>query len=70
MGGKYWLYSGTNGMWILGSGGAKQKNFECSRGVIYSNLPHGGLMPNAVTGLWLRLDGESFREDADISVSV
>ncbi|CAE8672806.1 unnamed protein product, partial [Polarella glacialis] len=70
MGGKYWLYSGTNGMWILGSSGAKLKNFECSRGVIYSATPHGGLMPNKVGGSWLRLDGEQFIEDADISVSV
>eukprot|EP00438_Fugacium_kawagutii_P012326 Skav221957 [mRNA] locus=scaffold195:657655:668736:- [translate_table: standard] len=36
MGGKFWLYSGTNGLWIIGGGGAKRKNFECARGVIYS----------------------------------
>ncbi|CAL1158340.1 unnamed protein product [Cladocopium goreaui] len=38
MGGKFWLYSGTNGLWIIGGGGAKRKNFECARGVIYSPL--------------------------------
>mmetsp|Transcript_78057 Transcript_78057/g.181045 ORF Transcript_78057/g.181045 Transcript_78057/m.181045 type:complete len:553 (+) Transcript_78057:28-1686(+) len=69
MGGKYWLYSGTNGMWIIGSSGAKEKNFECSRGVIYSNTPHGGIMPDKVDGAWLRLDGEAFREDSAITVT-
>lgn len=69
MGGKYWLYSGLNGMWIIGSSGAKDKNFECSRGVIYSNIPHGGVMPDKVQGYWLRLDGEAFREDSNITVS-
>lgn len=69
MGGKYWLYSGTNGMWIIGSSGAKEKNFECSRGVIYSNTPHGGVMPDKIEGYWLRLDGEAFREDSAITVS-
>ena len=28
---------GTNGLWIIGGGGAKRKNFDCSRGVIYSS---------------------------------
>ena len=49
--GKFWLYSGaflagessggpgSNGLWIIGGGGAKRKNFDCSRGVIYSWLP-------------------------------
>mmetsp|Transcript_84436 Transcript_84436/g.262141 ORF Transcript_84436/g.262141 Transcript_84436/m.262141 type:complete len:551 (+) Transcript_84436:118-1770(+) len=69
MGGKYWLYSGLNGMWIIGSSGAKEKNFECSRGVIYSNIPHGGVMPDKLKGLWLRLDGDAFREDSAITVS-
>mmetsp|Transcript_95508 Transcript_95508/g.279287 ORF Transcript_95508/g.279287 Transcript_95508/m.279287 type:complete len:565 (-) Transcript_95508:148-1842(-) len=69
LGGKYWLYSGTNGMWIIGSSGAKEKKFECSRGVIYSNIPHGGVMPDKVQGFWLRLDGEAFREDSAITVS-
>mmetsp|Transcript_30572 Transcript_30572/g.87743 ORF Transcript_30572/g.87743 Transcript_30572/m.87743 type:complete len:577 (-) Transcript_30572:85-1815(-) len=68
MGGKYWLYSGTNGMWIFGSNGAKEKSFECSRGVIYSNHPHGGVMPDKLQSLWLRLDGEAFHEDAAIIV--
>eukprot|EP00421_Protoceratium_reticulatum_P015833 CAMPEP_0168396706 /NCGR_PEP_ID=MMETSP0228-20121227/20689_1 /TAXON_ID=133427 /ORGANISM="Protoceratium reticulatum, Strain CCCM 535 (=CCMP 1889)" /LENGTH=553 /DNA_ID=CAMNT_0008410161 /DNA_START=56 /DNA_END=1717 /DNA_ORIENTATION=+ len=69
MGGKYWLYSGTNGMWIIGSSGAKDKNFDCSRGVIYSNTSHGGVMPDKVEGVWLRLEGESFREDSEITVT-
>ena len=30
--------AGTNGLWIIGGGGAKRKNFECARGVIYSPL--------------------------------
>merc|ERR1719229_281227 len=68
MGGKYWLYSGTNGMWIFGSSGAKDKNFECSRGVIYSNMPHGGIMPDRLRSMWLRLDGEDFHEDPAIVV--
>jgi len=69
-GGKYWLYSGTNGLWILGSSGAKKQKFECSRGVIYSSTPHGGNMPNQVPGGWLRLDGEKFVEDGAINVHV
>merc|ERR1712060_909570 len=68
MGGKYWLYSGTNGMWIFGSSIAREKNFDCSRGVIYSNTPHGGVMPDQLQSLWLRLDGKSFHEDAAIAV--
>merc|ERR1719253_811419 len=68
VGGKYWLYSGTNGIWIVGSTGAKEKKFECSRGVIYSHTPHGGVMPDKVEGLWLRLDGEAFHEDDAIKV--
>lgn len=68
MGGKYWLYSGTNGMWIFGSSGAKEKNFDCSRGVIYSNTMHGGEMPDKLKSLWLRLEGEAFHEDAAIQV--
>lgn len=68
MGGKFWLYSGTNGMWIFGSSSAKEKNFDCSRGVIYSNTPHGGVMPDKLKSLWLRLDGEAFHEDASITV--
>lgn len=68
MGGKYWLYSGTNGMWIFGSSGAKEKGFDCSRGVIYSNTPHGGVMPDKLRSLWLRLEGEAFHEDAAIIV--
>jgi len=69
MGGRYWLYSGLNGMWIIGSSGAKEKNFECSRGVIYSSIPHGGVMPDRAQGFWLRLDGDAFREDSTITVS-
>lgn len=66
MGGNSWLYSGTNGMWIVGSKGAKDRNFDCSRGVIYSNLPHGGVMPDKLKSLWLRLDKQEFHEDAEI----
>lgn len=69
MGGKSWLYSGTNGMWIIGGSGAKDKNFECSRGVIYSDILHGGLMPDRIGSSWLRLDGEAFREDTDITIT-
>lgn len=69
MGGKFWLYSGTNGMWIIGGSGAKEKNFDCSRGVVYSDTLHGGLMPDRTGGSWLRLDGEAFREDPDITIS-
>ncbi|CAE7765388.1 PCBP1, partial [Symbiodinium sp. CCMP2456] len=58
MGGKYWLYSGTNGLWIIGGSGAKRKNFDCSRGVIYSQTPHGGQLPHQVSGIWLRLQGQ------------
>jgi len=68
MGGKYWLYSGTNGMWIFGSSIAKEKNFDCSRGVIYSNTQHGGVMPDRLKSLWLRLDGEAFHEDESIVI--
>lgn len=68
MGGKFWLYSGTNGLWIIGGGGAKRKNFECARGVIYSGTSHGGLMPHQVDGLWLRLDGQEFVEDNEIRI--
>lgn len=70
MGGKYWLYSGTNGLWIIGSSSAQKKNFECSRGVIYSAVPHGGQWPNQVSGAWLRLEGEQFVEDNSISVNL
>eukprot|EP00933_Yihiella_yeosuensis_P018678 TRINITY_DN15257_c0_g1_i1.p1 TRINITY_DN15257_c0_g1~~TRINITY_DN15257_c0_g1_i1.p1 ORF type:complete len:561 (-),score=97.48 TRINITY_DN15257_c0_g1_i1:121-1731(-) len=70
MGGKYWLYSGTNGMWIIGGNGAKKKHFECSRGVIYSAAMHGGVMPDKVACAWLRLDGEQFIEDKKITVTV
>jgi len=67
--GKFWLYSGTNGLWIIGGNGAKRKNFECARGVIYSGTSHGGQMPHEVEGLWLRLDGQEFVEDQAINVS-
>ncbi|CAJ1451970.1 unnamed protein product [Effrenium voratum] len=69
MGGKYWLYSGTNGLWILGGNGAKKKGFECSLGVIYSATPHGGQMPHQVPGIWNRLQGQEFVEDDKIRVS-
>lgn len=69
MGGKFWLYSGTNGLWIIGGGGAKRKNFDCSRGVIYSATSHGGQLPHQVGGLWLRLRGQEFVEDSKIRVS-
>lgn len=39
--------AGTNGLWIIGGGGAKRKNFECARGVIYSPL---GVVPGAACG--------------------
>ncbi|CAE7231863.1 PCBP1 [Symbiodinium sp. KB8] len=68
MGGKYWLYSGTNGLWIIGGSGAKRKNFDCSRGVIYSQTPHGGQLPHQVSGIWLRLQGQEFVEDSKISI--
>mmetsp|Transcript_57662 Transcript_57662/g.122669 ORF Transcript_57662/g.122669 Transcript_57662/m.122669 type:complete len:659 (-) Transcript_57662:27-2003(-) len=68
LGGKYWLYSGTNGMWLFGSSGAKEKNFECSRGVIYSNMPHGGVMPDRLQSTWLCLSGNDFQEDSSIVV--
>ena len=29
---------GTNGLWIIGGGGAKRKNFDCARGTVYSPL--------------------------------
>eukprot|EP00930_Biecheleria_cincta_P036067 TRINITY_DN24767_c0_g1_i1.p1 TRINITY_DN24767_c0_g1~~TRINITY_DN24767_c0_g1_i1.p1 ORF type:complete len:530 (+),score=64.46 TRINITY_DN24767_c0_g1_i1:39-1628(+) len=70
IGGKYWLYSGTNGLWIIGGSGAPKVNFECSRGVIYSGTPHGGQLPHQVRGTWLRLDGKQFLEDTSISVTV
>jgi len=68
MGGKYWLYSGTNGLWIIGGSGAKRNNFDCSRGVIYSQTPHGGQLPHQVGGIWLRLQGQEFVEDSKISI--
>lgn len=37
------LDTGTNGLWIIGGNGAKRKNFECARGVIYSSLSSGKL---------------------------
>lgn len=67
--GKYWLYSGINGMWIIGGSGAEQKNFDCSKGVIYTKQPHGGLMPQISAGPWLRLEGDVFKEDPDIQVA-
>eukprot|EP00435_Cladocopium_sp_Y103_P023415 s2774_g5.t1 len=33
--GFFWLYSGTNGMWIIGAKDAKDKNFKCSHGLIF-----------------------------------
>ncbi|CAK9097074.1 unnamed protein product [Durusdinium trenchii] len=67
--GRCWLYSGSNGMWIIGGTDAAAKNFVCTRGVIYCQAVHHGQMPDKMVGNWLRLDGEKFREDAAIMVS-
>ncbi|CAE8610106.1 unnamed protein product, partial [Polarella glacialis] len=58
------------GSWIIGGSDAKENNFKCSRGVIYSKRAGGGIMPDKVGGVWMRLNGEKFDEDSDISVSV
>eukprot|EP00439_Symbiodinium_sp_Y106_P031691 s2784_g3.t2 len=68
VGGKCWLYSGSNGMWIIGGTDAAAKNFQCTRGVIYCQTVHNGQMPDKMVGNWLRLDGDKFREDAAILV--
>merc|ERR1719215_215745 len=69
-GAKTWLYSGSNGSWIIGGSDAKEKNFNCARGVVYSKLPHGGLLPDRVGSLWLRLQDDKFVEDVAISITV
>jgi len=68
VGGTHWLYSGKNGMWIIGSREVRRMNFDCSRGVIYSKMVHGGVMPDKLGGAWLRLDGSKFKEDAAITI--
>merc|ERR1719188_2079355 len=57
-------------MWIIGGSDAKEKNFRCSRGAIYSKLAHGGIMPDKVESVWMRLGGQDFHEDATITVSM
>eukprot|EP00913_Durusdinium_trenchii_P012292 g11541.t1 len=68
--GKCYLYCGVNGSWILGGSDAKEKDFKCAKGVIYSKRTSGGLMPEKVGGVWLRLGGDQFQEDSDIAVTI
>lgn len=46
--GSFWLYSGVNGMWIIGGPEIKEKNFDCSFGSLFCKVLHGGTDPNKV----------------------
>eukprot|EP00913_Durusdinium_trenchii_P012294 g11543.t1 len=66
--GNFWLYSGANGMWIIGGREAKDKAFKCSHGQIFCRTSHGGVPPDQVKGVWERLHGEHFLEDSALVV--
>ncbi|CAE8701923.1 unnamed protein product, partial [Polarella glacialis] len=63
-----WLYSGTDGTWIVG--GSKQQNlgFACRTGLLHLAKAHDGQTPDRVQGSWKRVDGKEWADDADIKV--
>eukprot|EP00929_Paragymnodinium_shiwhaense_P076658 TRINITY_DN39446_c0_g1_i4.p1 TRINITY_DN39446_c0_g1~~TRINITY_DN39446_c0_g1_i4.p1 ORF type:complete len:2236 (-),score=608.99 TRINITY_DN39446_c0_g1_i4:800-7507(-) len=47
--GRLWLFSGTDGHWLIGGEDEKQANFECSTGLMRSQESHNGLLPHRVS---------------------
>ena len=48
--GDCWLYSGINGLRIIGVKGTREQGFKCSHGFIHADGQHQGAMPHRVSG--------------------
>uniref|UniRef100_A0A7S4R324 Uncharacterized protein n=1 Tax=Alexandrium monilatum TaxID=311494 RepID=A0A7S4R324_9DINO len=67
---KRWLYSGTDGTWLIGGPKQKEQGFACRTGFLHLRQAHEGKLPHLVEAMWRRVDGKQWREDGDIRVSV
>mmetsp|Transcript_158771 Transcript_158771/g.280492 ORF Transcript_158771/g.280492 Transcript_158771/m.280492 type:complete len:854 (+) Transcript_158771:111-2672(+) len=73
-GGKKYIYTGTNGFWMIGSESekvGKGKSFEANTGNISTSSAHSGIMPHRLKGRWDRYESakKTWINDADIIVS-
>jgi len=64
-----WIFSGRSGKWMIGGADVKAAHFERSAGFIYSEKAHEGVMPDRITGGWIRWDGIQFVRDDAITVT-
>jgi hypothetical protein len=59
-----YLYSGTDGRWLVGGTAEKNKGFACNTGMIGSVDEHEGVFPQGVgSGTWGVFDGNEFVPD-------
>ncbi|CAE8606978.1 unnamed protein product, partial [Polarella glacialis] len=63
-----WLYSGTDGTWLVGGSKQQTLGFACRTGLLHLAKAHDGQTPDRVQGSWKRVDGKEWADDADIKV--
>eukprot|EP00931_Biecheleriopsis_adriatica_P023053 TRINITY_DN14654_c0_g1_i1.p1 TRINITY_DN14654_c0_g1~~TRINITY_DN14654_c0_g1_i1.p1 ORF type:complete len:1398 (+),score=366.42 TRINITY_DN14654_c0_g1_i1:459-4196(+) len=67
--GKRWIYSGTDGSWLVGGAKQKELEFACRTGLLHLAKPHGGKPPQRLPPRgWKRVHGKQWVEDADIAI--
>lgn len=65
----HWLYSTTNGYWMIGGVDDRDRKFQRGLGFVTCPSPHGGLTPDRMHCDWKRVNGTTWIPDAAISVS-
>lgn len=66
--GVHFLFSGTDGMLLIGDSEQERADFQCKEGIIASVVPHEGWMPHELGGGWQRDDGDDWIDDPAIVV--
>jgi len=67
--GERWIFN-SEGHWAIGGEEEQAEGFAGPGGLIAQIRPHGGAMPEKANGTWKRWDGDEFREDPAITVTV
>eukprot|EP00929_Paragymnodinium_shiwhaense_P025067 TRINITY_DN15247_c0_g1_i1.p1 TRINITY_DN15247_c0_g1~~TRINITY_DN15247_c0_g1_i1.p1 ORF type:complete len:838 (-),score=184.29 TRINITY_DN15247_c0_g1_i1:692-3205(-) len=71
--GNHWLYSGTNGHWIIGDSHEEAQNFLCETGVVGTFWEHRGAMPHEIgsgSECWLVFRKGQWVEDEYVSIAL
>jgi len=68
--GPHFLYSGSNGFWIVGGRAAQRKRFQSFSGFIYNPMRHHNTAPDKMQGAWMWYSGELQSWIADEAIQV